>query len=36
MTGTRKYNDELVRRGQLELDEKIVDEWKEELKKETE
>ncbi len=29
-----KYNDELVRRGQLELDEKIMDEWREELKKE--
>jgi hypothetical protein len=28
-----KYNDELVRRGQLELDEKIMDEWREELRK---
>lgn len=29
-----KYNDELVRRGMLELYEKIMDDWKEELEKE--
>jgi len=29
-----KYNEELVRRGEIELDAKIMDEWKEELKKE--
>ncbi len=31
-----KYNDELVRRGEIELDAKIMDEWKQELTKENE
>ncbi|MGI0081514.1 MAG: IS5 family transposase [Nitrososphaerales archaeon] len=29
-----KYNDELVRRGEIELDPSVVQEWKEELRKE--
>jgi hypothetical protein len=29
-----KYNDELVRRGEIELDAKIMEEWNKELKKE--
>ncbi len=31
-----KYNEELVRRGEIELDPEIIEEWKEELKKENE
>jgi Transposase DDE domain len=31
-----KYNEELVRRGEIELDARIMDEWREELKKENE
>ena len=31
-----KYNDELVRRGEIELDASIMEEWKNELKKENE